>query len=256
MVLLHHLHRCLPAVPNGLLEEEPNNTTSKRRDEFFVWKASKRGGRGCGGARRTTDDKKQHAAPHVAFRRTHGRTPHARRTTTRRPMPPCRSLCPRPLGACPLGVCPLSVRVRGTPASEARPRPSRVRVRGTSASEARPRPRRVRVRGASASARDLARPRPSRVRVRWRPRPSRVRVRWRPLPWMSASTGMSIRTSAGRPRPWPSLPPKHKCLCPRLVSEAHVVDAWLELRLRRATVLTQVVTRSLNWYNKRGDSKW
>jgi hypothetical protein len=28
-----------------------------------------------------------------------------------------------------------------------------------------------------------------------------------------------------------------------LVSEAQVVDAWLELRLRRATVLTQVVTR-------------
>ena len=38
-------------------------------------------------------------------------------------------------------------------------------------------------------------------------------------------------------------PPKRECLCPRLVSEAHVVDAWLELRLRRATVLTQVVTR-------------
>lgn len=38
-------------------------------------------------------------------------------------------------------------------------------------------------------------------------------------------------------------PPKRECLCPRLVSEAHVVDTWLELRLRRATVLTQVVTR-------------
>ena len=72
-------------------------------------------------------------------------------------------------------------------------------------SEARPRPRRVRVRGASVSALDLARPRSSRVRVRWCPRPSRVRVRWRPLLWMSASTGMSVRTSAGRPRPWPSL---------------------------------------------------
>ena len=139
-----------------------------------------------GGWRRSaTDDERQEAA----------------RSTTPRS-------CPMPLAVpaparrlCPLGVCPLSVRVRGTPASEARPRPRRVRVRGTSASEARPRPRRVRVRGASASARDLARPRPSRVRVRWRPRPSRVRVRWRPLPWMSASTGMSIRTSAGRPRP-------------------------------------------------------
>ena len=171
-------------LPNGSLEEVPNNTTSKRGGWLFVWEAAKRAGRVAEerDGRRTTRSSKQHH-------------------TTLRP-------CPMPLAVpaparrlCPLGVCPLSVRVRGTPASEARPRPRRVRVRGTSASEARPRPRRVRVRGASASARDLARPRPSRVRVRWRPRPSRVRVRWRPLPWMSASTGMSIRTSAGRPRP-------------------------------------------------------
>ena len=95
-------------------------------------------------------------------------------------------------------------RVARTPAAETRPCPRRVRVRGASVSKARPRPRRVRVQGASVSALDLARLRSSRVRVRWCPHPSRVRVRWRPLRWMSASTGMSVRTSAGRPRPWPS----------------------------------------------------
>ena len=104
----------------------------------------------------------------------------------------------------------------------ARPRLRRVRVCGASASEeVRPRPRRcVRVRGASASE---ARPRQLaiwRVRVRAAPASAGVRVRAASVSagvrctgcWMSASTGMSVRTSAGRPRPWPSLyhstPPK------------------------------------------------